>query len=251
MSSNIICGDCISVMKEMPSGSVDCVMTSPPYNMTKRKGGNADTGKYDVYVDWKDEEEYLSWSADIFNAIDNVLVQNGVVAYNFSYSIENPSLPYKLVAYIENNTDFVLVDTIVWKKKSGLPFPANEKRLSRLWEYVFVFARASEIDTFNIYKGISSVGSNGQKYYNVVYNYIEAKNNNGKTPFNQATFSTELVDFVLSLYAKAGDTILDPFNGTGTTGVSCVGNKMDYVGIELSEKQCEYSRERIEGFVRA
>ena len=58
---------------------------------------------------------------------DRILKENRIVIYNFSYSIENPSMPYKLVYEIENKTDWKLVDTIVWKKSCGLPFPANEQ----------------------------------------------------------------------------------------------------------------------------
>ena len=66
-------------------------------------------------------------------------------------------MPYKLVYEIENKTDWKLVDTIVWKKSCGLPFPANERRLSRNWEFVWIFARKNEIDTFEINKGVKSI----------------------------------------------------------------------------------------------
>ena len=135
--------DCIKTMEALVinNDKVDCIITSPPYNMTKRKGGYADSGRYDVYTDWKPEEEYISWTVDIFNMFDRILNENRTVIYNFSYSIENPALPYKLVANIEEKTNFSLIDTIIWKKKSGLPFPANGKRLSRNWEFIFIFAR--------------------------------------------------------------------------------------------------------------
>jgi hypothetical protein len=63
--------------------------------MTKRKGGYADKQpRYDEYQDWKSEEEYIQWTVGIFQELDKVLVENGVILYNFSYSIENPALPY-------------------------------------------------------------------------------------------------------------------------------------------------------------
>ena len=98
--------DCIKTMENLIIGNdkVDCVITSPPYNMTKRKGGYADSGRYDVYTDWKPEEEYISWTVDIFNMFDRILNENRTIIYNFSYSIENPALPYKLIANIEDKT---------------------------------------------------------------------------------------------------------------------------------------------------
>ena len=120
MEKNIIYNeDCFATInKILENGDkVDCILTSPPYNMTKRKGGYADTGRYDVYEDWKTEEDYLKWTVDLFNGFDTILNENRPVLYNFSYSIENPSLPYKLIANIVEKTNFTLIDTIIWKKK--------------------------------------------------------------------------------------------------------------------------------------
>ena len=246
---NLFCGDCNNVMEEvLNTESVDLILTSPPYNMTKRKGGYADKCKrYDEYNDWKPEEEYLSWMVMTFNNFDRVLKQNGVVLFNFSYSIENPSMPYKLVANIIANTRFNLVDTLIWKKKSGVPFPANKYRLSRIWEFVFVFVKKGNENNFNIYKNIKSVSEKtGQIYYEVIYNFFEAKNNDGACELNKATFSTQMVERLLNIYACEDTLVLDPFMGTGTTGVACCKNNIDFIGIEISKKQFEYAKNRID-----
>ena len=238
--------DCLITMNKMKEKSIDLIITSPLYNMTKRKGGYADSGRYDEFNDWKEEKDYLKWSIDIFNNFDKVLKDNKLVIYNFSYSIENPSLPYKLVTEIEKNTNFTLVDSIIWKKKSGLPFPANKYRLSRNWEYIFVFCKKDHLDDFDIFKPISSISEKtNQTYYKVFYNFIEARNNDEKTSFNQATYSSELIDNILNIYAKENYVVYDTFNGTGTTGISCIKNNMNYIGSEISKNQCEYSIERI------
>jgi DNA modification methylase len=239
--------DCFITMSNMEDNLVDIVMTSPPYNMTARKGGYSDSGRYDVYEDWMTESEYIDFTIRLFNNFDRVVKENGVVLYNFSYSIENPSLPYKLVAEIVDKTEWCIADTIMWKKGSGLPFPANERRLSRNWEFVWVFVRKNEIDTFKCNKGVKSISEKtGQKYYNVFYNYIEAKNNDGKTHgLNQATYSTDLCTKLFDIYADDGYVVYDPFMGTGTTANACVLNGLNYIGSELSTKQCEYAENRI------
>lgn len=238
--------DCIKTMGMMDNGSVDIILTSPPYNMTKRKGGNADTGRYDVYFDWMSEEDYIADTVDKFREFERIVRENGVVLYNFSYSIENPSLPYKLVSELINNTEWTLADTIIWKKKSGLPFPANERRLSRIWEFVWVFVRKGEMDTFRCNKGVSSVSKTGQKYFNVFYNYVEAKNNDQKTTkLNQATYSTELCEYLLNIYGDKGYVVYDPYMGTGTTANACKNLSINYIGSEISMAQCEYAEERL------
>ena len=243
--------DCFDTMKKMEDKSINLILTSPPYNMTKRKGGYADSGRYDVYKDWKTEEEYLEFTKNAFDEFNRIVVDNGVVLYNFGYSIENPALPYKLVTHIVTNTNWRLVDTICWKKSSGLPFPANKCRLSRTWEYIFVFSKSGMENDFFIDKGIASVSSKTkQTYYNVFYNFIDAKNNDAKTSkINQATFSSELVIKLLNLYADSNDFIVyDPFMGTGTTAVGCIlSNKHpNFIGSEISDEQVKYSLNRIE-----
>lgn len=239
--------DCEVTMSKMDDNFVDIIMTSPPYNMTKRKGGNADTGRYDVYMDWLSEEDYISNTIKVFNEFNRIVKQNGVVLYNFSYSIENPSLPYKLVRDITAFTEWTLADTIIWKKTCGLPFPANERRLSRNWEFVWIFVRNKEINTFNCNKGVKSVSEKtGQKYFNVFYNFVEAKNNDAKTTkLNQATYSSELCEKLFDIYGTDGYVVYDPYIGTGTTAVACKNKNMFYIGSEISLDQCKYANERI------
>ena len=239
--NNIYNEDCFITMSKMDK-IVDVILTSPPYNMTKRKGGPDDKGRYDVYRDWKDEQEYLGWSINLFDNFDKVLKRNGVVLYNFSYSIENPSLPYKLISYILQFTNFEVVDTITWKKPTSMPHPASYNRLNRICEFVFVLSRKKETKTFKTNKQITKTSSKGQKYYEIVDNFIEAKNNDGANPLNKATFSTELCDKLLSIYAQDGMTIYDPFMGIGTTSLSCKKRGLNWVGSEISKEQIDYAR---------
>lgn len=245
--------DCFKTMDRMVENNikVDTILCSPPYNMTHRRGGFADTGRYDVYEDWKTEEDYLKWTVNLFNKFDLILQNQRSIIYNFSYSIENPSLPYKLVTEIVKNTSFDLVDTIIWKKKCGLPFPANGKRLSRNWEYVFVFVRKDEVNTYENNRRVKSVSEKtNQKYYEAIYNFVEAKNNDGKCPYNQATYSTELCDKLLDIYTQDNWIVYDPFMGSGTTAVSSKKRNLNYIGSEISSQQVEYSKERLNNFVK-
>lgn len=238
--------DCLETMEKLPNNSVDLVITSPPYNYTPRKGGPADKGKYDVYRDWKSEEDYINWTIDIFNGYDKIVKENRVVLYNFGYSIENPSLPYKLVSEIVNNTNWEIVDTILWKKSNSMPHPASYNRLNRVYEFVWVFARKQEVKTFKMNKKVTSVSEKtGQKYYEIVDNLVYAKNNDGSNELNKATFSTELVTKLIEMYGFEGDVIYDNFMGVGTTAISSKLNNCNFIGSEISHFQCEYAMEKI------
>jgi site-specific DNA-methyltransferase (adenine-specific)/modification methylase len=239
--------DCLLTMKNMKEGFIDLILTSPPYNMTKRKGGYADKQpRYDTYNDWMTEEQYIDWSVNLFNEFDRVLKTNKVVLYNFSYSVENPILPYLLVCAINNQTNFTLGDTIIWKKPNSVPHPASYNRLNRTIEFVFVFCRKTELKTYEMHKKIKSVGKNGQNYYEIVDNFFIAKNNSETTNLNKATYSIEFCDFLLSHYGTKDYLVYDPFMGTGTTAISCLKNNMLFVGSEISEKQVNHSEKRID-----
>jgi site-specific DNA-methyltransferase (adenine-specific) len=239
-------------MNNMPPNFVDLVITSPPYNLSKkRKGGPSDTGKYDTYKDNMLENDYIDWTINIFNGYDKVVKENRAVLYNFSYSIENPSLPYKIAAKIVENTNWEIVDTILWKKNTSMPHPASYNRLNRIFEFVWVFARKSEVKTFKMFKEVVKISKSGQKYYQIVDNYLEAKNNDGSNDLNKATFSTDLVTKLLSVYGTEGDLVYDSFMGIGTTALGAIEKNCNFIGSEISDKQCDLSTKKIKAKIKS
>ena len=153
---------------------------------------------------------------------------------------------FKAVNAVITRTDFTIADVIVWKKSNALPNSTSHNRLTRIWEFVFVFCRKGELKTFRCNKKVKSYRKTGQKAYENVFNYIEAKNNDESCPFNKATFSTDLCKKLLSLYA-VGDkvTVYDPFMGSGTTAVACQELGYDCYGSEISENQVQWATERL------
>ena len=248
--------DCFLTMKAMPT--VDIVLTSPPYNTNKKAGksrtiGNtkvADTHyqyvRYDSFVDDFTTEEYTDFTRRLFLGFDSVLKPNGCVLYNISYGAENTDGMFRAVNAVICDTPFTIADVIVWKKSNAFPNSTSANRLTRIWEFVFVFCRKSEMKTFYMNKQVKSYRKTGQKAYENITNLIEAKNNDGACPLNKATYSSELCEKLLSLYAKDGAVVYDPFMGSGTTAVACMRMSLSCIGSELSKAQCEYAEERIE-----
>jgi DNA modification methylase len=241
--------DCFVTMANMPQ-IVDVVLTSPPYNTartdTTQKALDTYNNRYDVYLDDKTDDEYLDWSVELFNLYDKVLKQNGCVLYNLSYSAENTDLIWKIIGSIITKTNFTTADTIIWKKNCALPNNTSANKLTRICEFVFVFARKNEASTFYMNKKIVGENDRGQKYYENIFNFIEAPNNDASNDLNKATFSTKFVRSLLNLYAKPNSLIYDSFMGTGTTADACIIEKMNFIGSELSPAQCEYAQKRID-----
>lgn len=248
----LINGDCFDVMDQMKKQKkmIDLVLTSPPYNTCRAISGDRAIknleNRYDSYEDNKSEQEYIDWSISLFNKYDEILENNGVILYNMSYGSENPNIMWKTIAKIIEDTNFMIADSIVWKKNSALPNNVSKNKLTRIIEYVFVFCRKNEYKTFNSNKQVKSISEKtGQKFYENIFNFIEAKNNDGSCNLNKATFSTELVLKLLDIYANKDSVVYDSFMGTGTTAKACKEFGISCIGSELSYSQWEYSVERV------
>lgn len=237
---------------------IDVVITSPPYNTNRKSGGRRnlqtvsnpngyyDYLRYDTMQDDMTQDEYCDFLNTLFDCLDWVVKENGVVCLNLSYGNENTDGIWLAVSSIIENTEWTVADCIVWKKKSAMPNNNSKNKLTRICEFVFVFCRKSELQTFYANKEIRSFRKSGQPVYSNVFNFVDAANNDGDNcPYNKAVFSTELVERLLELYAPTGGVVLDPFIGTGTTAVAAACNGFDCIGAEISENQVKWALERV------
>ena len=247
--------DCFNTMNRMIENDfkIDLVLTSPFYNTSRsnpchitQKSRDNYEGRYDIHLDNYTDNEYIKFTKDLFDKYDEILKKDGCILYNLSYSSENTHLMWLVIAEILKNTNFMIADDIIWKKMSALPNNVSHNKLTRIVEHVFVFCRKSEFKTFHANKKVKSVRKTGQKMYENIYNFIEAKNNDGSCKLNKATFSTDLCLQLLDIYAKPNSIVYDSFIGTGTTACACIQRgDLNYIGSELSKDQCEYAEDRI------
>lgn len=257
----LYCGDCLDVMSSMDENFVDIVITSPPYGTCRSETFSKESSqkrkynmRYDEFVEDRNPEEYCQWSVDVFNAIDLVLKKNRIVLYNFGLGNDGHTEYtgydwFNTVKSVIDRTPFTVADVLVWKKRSALPNNTSPNKSTRICEPVIVFCRKDELMSFPSNKKIVNQFATGQNLYSPFYNIFEARNNDGSCELNKATFSTQFVDRLIDLYVPDGQrngwTVLDPFSGTGTTGLSAIAHGMRYVGIELSKAQCEYAVSRL------
>lgn len=248
--------DCFVTMKNMQDKSIDMIITSPPYNTgrpsTSDRARHNREGRYNIHIDNMSQDSYCQWCIDVFNSYNRILKRDGVILWNVSYgsdssvNTEGIGLMWLSISDIIRNTDFTVADRIIWKKKSALPNNVSPNKLTRIVEDIFVFCRKEEYKTFTANKQIKSIGKTGQKFYSPIYNFIEAKNNDGACKLNKATFSTELVMKLLNIYLPKGNyTVYDSFAGTCTTAVACKEYGVNCICSELSKAQVEFGKERI------
>lgn len=232
---------CIDTMDKIVEKTIDLIVTSPPYNTSRVGASDVYGNRYDEYKDKMSDEEYISWTLDIFNGYDKVLKTDGCILYNLSYSSENTTLIWMVVAEIIAKTNFMTADCIIWKKGNAIPNNVSKNKLTRIIEYIFIFCRKDEFKTFHANKQVvNTIDRTGQKIYENVFNFVEARNNDGSNDLNKATYSTELIVKLLNIYANPNSIVYDSFMGTGTTAKACLELGHSYLGSEISKEQIEY-----------
>lgn len=253
--------NCFDTIKRFSENGekINVVLTSPPYNTARttftQRSRDTHNNRYDVHFDAMTDDEYFDWTKELFLLLDGVLEKNGVILYNISYGSENPNAMWVALEAIRK-TNFMIADSIVWKKSSALPNNVTFNKLTRITEFVFVICRKDEFATFQANKKETKKNSNGQQYYENVFNFIEAPNNDGPCDLNKATYSSELVKQLLEIYARPDDIIYDPFFGTGTNVIGCFKyhkgeSNLTCYGSEISEAQVNFAIERIKGYFKA
>lgn len=257
MVTNVIYNeDCKETMSEhIDEKSIDIILTSPPYNTARTNcdfHNDTKKGRYTArYVDFNDmktAEEYSQWTIDIFNQFDRILKKNGVILYNMSYGKHTHDTYHQLIADIIKNTNFSMADIFVWEKSTAVPNTASPNKMTRKCEFIYVFCRKNEYNTFHCNKKVVSHSKGtGQKNYENIYNIIRAKNNDGPCKIHKATYSTDLCEQLLNIYGKEGYIIYDPFIGTGTTAVAALKLGMECIGSEIYDEYVKIAKERLNG----
>jgi len=229
--------DCIKTLKRMEDNSVDCVITSPPYNMNLRiRNGKYCSRqivkelstKYDGFSDNLPIEEYYEFHSSVMRELLRV---SKVVFYNIQIVTGSKRSIFKMIGKFNEN----LKDIIVWDK--GVAQPAMQKQvLNRRTELILVFESDYPISRQFRYANFER---------GTLSDIWEIKRGKKISKDHGAVFPEELVGKIIENFTKEGDVIYDPFMGTGTTAV--VSKKMNrkYIGSELSKSYIEVSEQRL------
>jgi DNA modification methylase len=211
--NKIYCGNCFDLFCNLEDNSVDFVFTSPPYN---RKRNDKYTYYNDAVVDY-------------FEFLDAIVVEGMRVAKNHLFlniqaTYYNRQDVYKLIGKYSG----VIQNIIVWGKDN--PMPSSGDSLTNAYEFFIVF-------------GDSPLKSN----YTYTKNLVITSVNSKMPPEHKAVMHQEVSDWFMENFTSPNDIVLDPFMGSGTTGISCKKLGRNYIGFELSAEYCLLSETRIGG----
>jgi len=132
----LCCGDAAEVLKEFPTGSVNCCITSPPYWNQRRYSGKSALGRE------RRVENYVAHLHEVFQQLKRVLVDDGSLWLNIGDTYKSKNLmgvPWR-IAFALQEDGWILRNSVIWDKVKGNPCNANDK-LRNLYEYVFHFVK--------------------------------------------------------------------------------------------------------------
>ena len=233
---NLMKGDCLEVMKGIPSGTIDMVLADPPYGTTQCK--------WDSVIDLD-----LMWGE-----LKRIIKPRGVI-------ILTAAQPFTSVLTCSNLKMFKY--DLVWEKPSATGFLNAKKMPLRAHEAALVFY--NKLPTFNPQmthgheRKVSKRKTVNSECYGKAFELAEY-DSTSRYPRSVQKFSSdkqkgsyhptqkpvELMEWLIKSYTNEGDLVLDFAMGSGTTGVAAKNLQRGFVGIELDDKYFEIAKQRIE-----
>lgn len=212
MTWEVIEGDCLDVLDTIDRA--DMVLTSPPYNRQRN----------DKYAHYDDRGR--NWLGMLNEVTERCLgITDGWVFVNVQSTYYNRADVYRWMGEHASQ----IVNEIAWSKSN--PLPANGCHVTNGWERIVVIHRDGK-----------PLEANGTGRTNTIQTAV-----NGNMPEeHKAVMVQDVADWIVSNFARAGMRILDPFAGTGTTGVAALRFGCDFVGIEIAPEYCDMARVRLE-----
>ena len=227
----LLFGDCLERMKEIPDGSVDLILTDPPYQTTKNS--------WDCMIDLE----------DMWKELSRVINKNSCILL---FGAEPFSSKLRLSNIKEYKYDWY------WKKQKPTGFYNCKKQPLKDVETISVFRTGKYIPQglvdCRINNGRKSKGGNGN-YSNSKEDYVQTQ---GNYPRQVLEFSKEnkslhptqkpvaLLEYLIKTYTQEGETVLDFTAGSFSTGVACVNTKRKGIMIEMDEKYFDIGVNRMQ-----
>ncbi len=268
-TSYIITGNALTALRQLPEETIQTCVTSPPY------WGLRDYGIQNQIGTEMDISEYLNRLVKVFRDVKRVLktdgtfwlnigdgytsggrtyrapdrkTDNGHVVRGLPFRPPTPAglkpkdllgLPWRLAFLLQEDGWYLRAD-IVWYKPNILPESVKD-RPTIAHEYVFLFTKSEHY--YYDYKAILEPAVSGKGRRNKRSVWVV-----NTEPYPQAHFATFPPSLILPCIlagSKPGDFILDPFLGSGTTGLVALQQKRNFIGIELHPEYCELAEKRL------
>lgn len=236
---NLMQGDCLELMKQIPDGSIDMVLTDPPYGTT--------ACKWDSVIPFE----------PMWAELKRIIKPNGAI-------VLFGSEPFSSALRMSNIKEYKY-DLVYEKTRPSNPALAKKRPLNYM-EYIHLFYRRQPTYNPQMVEGKknNSQGNGVRKTKNEsnlpssTKSYMNNPDSNMKYPKNIIKFDrgciqvhptqkpVALLEYLIKTYTQEGETVLDFTMGSGSTGVAAKNLNRNFIGIELDEKYFNTAKERIE-----
>lgn len=249
---DLLVGDCLDVLPELAPGSIDVVVTSPPYNIGTNYSGSPDNMPRD---------QYLVWTARWLHEVKRVLAPNGSFFLNVGSKPSDKWVAHQVA--IVAAQFFVLQNECAWVKSAswdegpveGHVKPIQGDRfLNEGWEHLFHLTHTGNVpldrlalgvpyaDESNLKRGTRGKNGNVRCRGDVLAIPYDTKNKSG----HPAPFPPALPEACFRLHGLARiRSTLDPFSGSGSTAVAAQRLGLEHIGIELSSDYVRDAQKRL------
>lgn len=244
-SIELFYGDCLQLLPQFPQNSIDMIFADPPYFLSN--GGitchagkmvSVNKGKWDVSQGIEENHKFnLAW----LNECHRVLRKDGVIW------VSGTSHVIFSVGFAMQQLGFKILNEIVWFKPNASPNLSCRYFTHSTETVIWAAKNQKSKHTFN-YELMKQL-SNGKQMRNLweISPPQPKEKSYGKHPTQKPV---KLLERILLASTNEGDIILDPFNGSGSTGVVALKLGRKYIGIEKSEEYLALSIKRLEGELR-
>ena len=219
-------GDCVEVMKSLPSNSVDLIVTDPPYELETHGGGGKSNFAKGRKLNILDNHiGFISQGFDydtVFSEFLRICKVPNILIFCSNDQVS------KTMSWFENNG--LRVTLLVWHKTNACPL-GNGKHISDIEFIVYVRGKGACFNNDTPLKHKSKV--------------FTSPICSGTDRFHPTQKRVEHIKQYLELHSNEGDTILDCFMGSGTTGVASVQSKRNFIGVEIDDKYFDLAEKRI------
>ena len=264
--NRVVTGDCAEVMNEMPEGSIDLIVTSPPYGVNIA---------YDVHNDDMEISEYLEFTRKWMTEAYRVLKDDGRIALNIPYEINRQAkggriffvsevyqvmkeIGFKFFGVVDLEEDSPhRSKTTAWGSwmSPSSPYIYNPKECMVL---AYKKHHIKKVKGEPQWKGEPTITEEGKN--KIVYQEQDKKDFmelvfgqwkylNDSRPMTKATFSMDIPTKAIKILSYKNDIVMDPFNGSGTSCVAAEILDRRWIGIELSPNYCKVAQERVQHFI--
>ncbi len=244
-TDSVLVGDCIALMRQMPAASVDLVFADPPYNLQlnadlRRPNNSVVDGVDDDWDKFADFATYDRFTSDWLSAARRVLKPDGSLWVIGSYH------NIFRVGAILQDLGFWILNDVVWRKTNPMP-NFRGRRFTNAHETLIWCSQSSDARyTFN-YDTMKALNEDLQMRSDWLIPLCsgpERLKQDGKKA-HPTQKPEALLHRVLMASSRPGDTVLDPFFGTGTTGAVAKRLGRRFIGLEREESYAKIARARI------